>query len=414
MLSVAKTHISQIKPGMNLKRELVDENGRKLLPAGIKLTTSYITAIRNWGIEIVDIVEGVTEHPETTPPMRSDRKTTDIKSIIDKKFMNVDRHDPFIESLYSLATQRMERGREDNSPHLFTATPPSSVRQRQDHGATCSSIDQLLKSQITFLSLPGIYTKIINCMEDPMSSSSDIAKVISIDIGLSAKLLRLVNSALYGFPSSIDTISRAVTVIGFNQLSTLALGISVITAFRDISPQSIDMNGFWNHSLSVATLARSIGEHKGLSGERLFTAGMLHDIGRLVMFQQMPFQMEQAINLSIISGKSLYEAEIEINGFDHSKVGGALFKLWNIPKELTDIVRYHHTPLMAKNSPEETDILHLSDTIAVALDLGYSGSYFVPTVKAVKDKREWLKVKDLIRWLDKTENQVETIKTALK
>ena len=156
------------------------------------------------------------------------------------------------------------------------------------------------------------------------SSAQAIGDVIGADPALSARLLRLANSPYYGIPSRVETISRAVTILGMKELYSLALTVSVISAFKDIPNQLVNMASFWRHSVTCGVIARTIAEIKGLSDrETLFVAGLLHYIGRLLLYQRAPAHAMGVLACARRSGSLLFQAEKEVMGLDHAGNRGA-------------------------------------------------------------------------------------------
>jgi putative nucleotidyltransferase with HDIG domain len=212
------------------------------------------------------------------------------------------------------------------------------------------------------------------------SSASHIAETVSRDTSLLSRLLKLVNSSFYGFPSKIETVSRAVAIIGTKELSTLALGISVVQYFNGIPPEFVDMKNFWKHSVACGVYARLLASEKpGVSEERLFVAGLLHDLGKLVLYRRVPSLAREAMELSAEKRIPVCEAEREVLGFDHAQVGALLLKEWKIPVPLETAVRFHHSP-SGIPSALEPSLLNVADTLAIAMGMGKSGSSVVPEI----------------------------------
>jgi HD-like signal output (HDOD) protein len=190
----------------------------------------------------------------------------------------------------------------------------------------------LVKSAGSISSLPMIFNRINDAVNNPRSSIADIGRVISEDPGLTARLLRIVNSAFYSFPSKIDTISRAVTIVGTQQLRDLALATSVMKVFKGIPEDLINMEAFWCHSIGCGITARVLASHRREANlERYFVTGMLHDIGRLLLFMNLPKQSRAALMRCQQSEELLYQVERKEIGFDHATVGSALLQAWNLP-----------------------------------------------------------------------------------
>jgi len=208
-----------------------------------------------------------------------------------------------------------------------------------------------VRSLGTLPSLPDIFYKLTRIIEQPKSSAQDIGKVIERDPGLTARVLRLVNSALYAFPGKIDGIGRAIAMVGTEQVKNLALATSVISMFKRVPPGFITMRSFWSHSLATALAAREIGR---LCGDRnletLFVGGLLHDIGVLILLTHRSKQAVLAARLAKTNDISLSAAEHQVMGYDHAQAGGALLEAWNLPVGQRKVVAHHHDPQRATPS----------------------------------------------------------------
>lgn len=237
----------------------------------------------------------------------------------------------------------------------------------------------ILKGSVTVASPPTIYEKLVRVINNPRSSSGHVAAVIAEDAGLTARLLKIVNSAFFSFPRRIETVTHAVTVVGTSQIRDLALATSVMTLFRDVPRDLVDMQRFWQHSLAVGVTARVMAAHRREDNvERFFVAGLLHDLGRLLMFMRAGAQAGEAVALSESSGMPLYQAEREVFGFTHSQVGSALLDQWNFPGAFREAVAYHHKPRRATRYPVETAAVHVSDIISNTFQWGHGGEPRTP------------------------------------
>jgi len=217
------------------------------------------------------------------------------------------------------------------------------------------------------VTLPDVYLRINRLIEDPNSSSADIAKAVSQDASFTVKLLKLANSAVYNFSSSIDTVAKAVTLIGTSQIRSLALSLSVASSFEGMPNDLVSMRNFWKHSLLCALAARLLCKQaRRCDADALFTAGLLHDIGELIIFNRLPGQAKDALMLVLDSQEevSVPEAERQIIGFDHSAVGGALARQWNLPTVLQECIAWHHDPASAEKHPREVALIHIANTLA--------------------------------------------------
>lgn len=244
----------------------------------------------------------------------------------------------------------------------------------------------ILKGSVTVASPPTIYEKLVRVINNPRSSSSHVAAVIGEDAGLTARLLKIVNSAFFSFPRRIETVTHAVTVVGTSQIRDLALATSVMTLFRDVPRDLVDMQRFWQHSLAVGVSARVMAAHRREDNvERFFVAGLLHDLGRLLMFMRAGAECGEALALAESSGMPLNQAERQVFGFTHAQVGAALLDQWNFPGAFREATAYHHQPRRATRYPVETAAVHVADVMANTLRWGNGGEPRTPEL----DREAW-------------------------
>lgn len=245
-------------------------------------------------------------------------------------------------------------------------------------------IDSLIKSAVEVSSAMTIFNELNKAVNNPETSFSDIAGIINKDSGLSGRLLKIANSTFYSFPSKIETIKQAITVIGTNQLRDLVLATTVLKSFKGISKDLVDMDFFWRHCIACGLASRTIATYRReVNVDRFYVMGMLHEIGRLIIYIKIPKQAGDALHLAKNKGKLLHVAESEIIGFNHAEVGGELMKAWNLPDSLEEAVRYHHAPSKAKHYPSEAAVVHLADIFANAMQMGSSGEHFVSPLDPV-------------------------------
>ncbi len=238
----------------------------------------------------------------------------------------------------------------------------------------------LLQGYVDISSLPMMFVRITEAINNPRTSVQAISGIITEDPGMTARLLRIVNSAFYNFPRKIDTISRAVTIVGTQQLRDLALATSVLRMFKGIPKELVNMESFWRHSIACGAAARTLAAYRRESNiERFFVAGILHDLGRLVIFGKIPDLAREAIAMAETNNISLLQAERAVIGFDHALVGRALLQQWKLPNNLVDVVSYHHAPANSVAFPNETAIIHIADIFAHVLQLGSSGERAIPS-----------------------------------
>jgi len=229
-----------------------------------------------------------------------------------------------------------------------------------------SGIDRLV-------SLPEVSIRINHLLTSGDYTSSSLAKVIAHDSDISARLLRLVNSSFYGMPSRIDTIQRAVTIAGGTEVRNLVMATTAIKTFTGIPAELADMTLFWRHAVTTGVLAQSISEvGDTLHTERLFVAGMLHDLGRLVLYLTLPDQCRDVLYVTGGDEWILAETEQELIGFSHTEVGAELFKAWGLPEGLQTVALFHHQPQLAKDHQHDVAVVHIALAIARGHLAGFS------------------------------------------
>ncbi|MDH3452138.1 MAG: HDOD domain-containing protein, partial [Gammaproteobacteria bacterium] len=224
--------------------------------------------------------------------------------------------------------------------------------------------EQLVEDVSQLVSPPEVYYKLEGLINQPHASLDDIAKVVRTDLDLSARLLRIANSAFYGFPAKIESIPRALATIGTQQLRDLVLATTVVRLFSQIPFELINMNQFWRHSMHTGLLARSLARLTGEPNEeRFYLVGLLHDIGRLLLFLKLPGKAQEILLQSSEQHQPRYQLEIASLGYDHGELGAALLTSWRLPEAIIEPVRYHHLPSSASNYPVEAKLVCLANEL---------------------------------------------------
>ncbi len=270
------------------------------------------------------------------------------------------------------------------------------------------TLERLLEETSTVYSLPMFYERLNDAINHPRSSVDDISKIITEDQGLTARLLRLGNSPLFGCYAKVDSISKAVTIIGTQQLRDLALAASVMGVFKGIPEDLLNMTSFWRHSIACGIVARSLGVYRRESNvERLFVAGMLHDVGQVVLAAARPEISRELLEAQRDTGRFYLELEREWLGFDHAEVGGALLKKWKIPISIGEPVACHHTPESAEQFRLETALVHLADIICQSMEFGQGAECGVPPLDESAWERLGLSPHMLGAVLKQSESQIQ-------
>ena len=245
--------------------------------------------------------------------------------------------------------------------------PSSSSRS----GKSVSTPAELVSGVVRLVSLPEVCIRVNEMLDDPHASAADFGKVIGQDTGLTARLLKIVNSSFYGFPSRIETVSRAVTVIGLRELRGLVLAASAVETFSRIPSDVLNMVRFWRHSVYTGVVAQALAEQASvLHSERLFVAGLLHDIGKLIIAHRLPEAAADVQTRLQAAQQPDFVIERERLGFDHAEVGGELIRAWQMPASLGEAVRYHHDPLAARDYPLEAALVHIANSMTGLAERG--------------------------------------------
>lgn len=246
-----------------------------------------------------------------------------------------------------------------------------------DHIAV--TLDRLVEETSTVYSLPLFYERLNEAINHPRSSIDDISRIITEDQGLTARLLRLANSPMFGCYARVDSITKAVTIIGTQPLRDLALAASVMGVFKGIPEELMNMTSFWQHSIACGIIARSLAVFRRESNvERLFVAGMLHDVGQVVLAAARPEVSRELLETQRDTGRFYQDLERERLGFDHADLGGGLLKKWKIPVSISEPAACHHTPGAAEQFRIEAALVHLADVICEAMEFGRGAEYGVP------------------------------------
>ena len=210
------------------------------------------------------------------------------------------------------------------------------------------TVTDLLRGDIQLASPPTVYLALNNVVDNPTKTVRDAAYVIESDAALAARLLKIVNSAFYGFPSKVDSIARAITMIGTRELQNLVLATVVIERFSDLPGQLFSIHDFWAKNLRCAIIAKELDSQLGKKFHDVaFVCGLLHNIGQLVLYRRIPV-LAREIDLLLQSqlAEDVNEADIEqqVIGFDHFQVGAELCKLWKLPEVVIASILLHCYP----------------------------------------------------------------------
>jgi HD-like signal output (HDOD) protein len=219
----------------------------------------------------------------------------------------------------------------------------------------------LVQGAIELYSLPDIYMQLQQMIDDERFFAKDYVVVIAKDPALSARLLKIVNSSLYGFPARIETISRAITIIGIEELQNLVLATTVVDTFTAVPCELVDMTDFWLKSVTCGVIARLLAKKVSmLHYERLIVMGLLHNLGSMVLYSKMPDQSMQVLKSAMDTRQLIPELEQQIIGFTYADVSGELLKSWALPQSLVEAVACQLTPEKASEYQLDAQLLCLA------------------------------------------------------
>ena len=256
----------------------------------------------------------------------------------------------------------------------------------------------------TLPTLPGVISKLNALSNDEKSSVQEMAKIVSSDQVLSARILRLANSPSYGF-YRVSTISNAMILLGVNVVKSLALSSSI---FAIMEKNSV---GLWEHSLGVGVAANMLAKKLGLPEcEEISTAALLHDIGKVIVSIKCS-EAEQQIH-RLVRDRQLFilEAEREVVETDHAEIGGWLAKSWFLPDKLIEPLACHHDVLKSENHRVKTSVVHIADVLIKASDFGFSGDAYVPLIQKVAWNTLQLNEQILAELVEEIEDKLVEVK----
>lgn len=237
-------------------------------------------------------------------------------------------------------------------------------------------LDALISQIDKLPNLFNVGVLILKKIEDPKTQAKDLARIISIDQALTTQILKLCNSAQYGFSRKISNLQEAITKLGFKTLKSIVfVSISHGVLRREVGGYALEKDALWLNSITTAFYARKIAElAKYKDPDTAFTAGLLKDMGKIIISQYVKESHKDIIEKVEKEQITFYDAEIDILGYSHAEIGARVAENWNFPAELVDSIRYHHKPVEYKeNNPEIQKlvyIVHLADIMTILSGAG--------------------------------------------
>jgi putative nucleotidyltransferase with HDIG domain len=231
-----------------------------------------------------------------------------------------------------------------------------------------SELQQKILTSGDLPTLPAIALEVTRLAQSPLTGMSDLVRIIRNDPPLTAKILRVANSAFYGMPRRIESLNMALVVLGMREINSLVTCISVLKAFPGSTSRGFSRQEFWEHSAGCGEIARVIASklHIRLHGVE-FTAGLLHDVGKIVMDQYFHEDFMKTIDVARTEKLSSADAERKILGADHAEIGAWMADAWALPPAIVEAIRYHHQPHFAPEHKTLTAVVHLANLFTTAI-----------------------------------------------
>lgn len=246
---------------------------------------------------------------------------------------------------------------------------------------------EIISKMKSLPSMSGIAAKVLKLLDEPKSNAGEVERLLKQDPSLTANLLKLTNSAYFGIPSKIGSVRQAVVLMGWKKISKLVMAacVNAITD-RQILGYDLPPGMLWQHSIAVSVTAEGLmRELKIAESDEIFTAALLHDLGKLILGGFVEEELEE-IEKVAARGAPFQMAEQEVLGTDHAEIGGLMLESWSFPTELISAVRWHHDPDAAPQTSSMTDIVHVANVLClmIGIGIGVEGLHYEPSVLATK------------------------------
>ncbi len=281
------------------------------------------------------------------------------------------------------------------------ASRPDTLENSDLSIKTAAEYSDLLAKLQDMPTLPVIAMKVNELIADPNATSQDIAMILKQDQVLTAKILRLVNSSYYAVPGGVSDVQKALAFLGFNTVAQLVLSLSVFSMFSKFGDESLTMKDFWMHALAVAVCSEEIAKRwKLVKPEEAFTCGLLHDIGKLVIYEVDRERLSFILKKARESKKGFIDVERENDLLNHAYIGEMMATRWGLPQVVRQAIRYHHTDVskmasILASAKKVIQVVRLANTVVVKCGYGKSGDYSKGTIVAEMLEDLGLKIDDL-------------------
>ena len=248
-----------------------------------------------------------------------------------------------------------------------------------------ASLKKLIDKVVNLPTLPDVMTRIIRKVDDPSATANELVKIIEVDQALTVKILKIVNSSYYNLRQSISSIERAVVILGFNNIKSLALSTAIFETMGGEGTGEFDRANFWKHSIGCGVTTKALARKMGYEPDTLeeaFTAGLLHDIGKVLLDKFAHEEFNEVVKMVGEKDMLIIEAEREVLGADHTDMGYWLANRWGLPDSLKEVVSFHHEPEKAREFKELTGLVHFADILTRRKKIGSGGDNKIPQLNS--------------------------------
>jgi putative nucleotidyltransferase with HDIG domain len=244
-----------------------------------------------------------------------------------------------------------------------------------------------------------VYAQVEQLCKDPNVDADELAKVIETDPSITMKMLKLSNSAFFGFNREIKSVRDSVALLGNETVKNAVLSISIFEALKDQDQSAgLDKQEFWKHSAAVGSIVRFITKKMKIEREESFTSGILHDIGKVILDGLFSEFYAGVFKIVAEKKRHILEAEELALGLTHNKLGQELAESWGLPPRLIEAISYHHNPKKAQLDCELASLVHVADAVARNLDSGSGGDPYVPCIQQFALEQLAISAEDIISW----------------
>jgi len=245
-------------------------------------------------------------------------------------------------------------------------------------------MEYLIKNMGDLPTIPSVFVTVNKMLSDPHTSAFDVGQVVSSDQVIASKILKLANSAFYGFAGRVNTVPHAIAILGFNATKNVVLTTGVLSSLKLKEPiEGFNLAAFWKHSAAVGAMARLAAEEfYAQRKEEAFVAGILHDIGKLILAICSPEDFARCMDIAAKKGCLFSEAENEVLGICHTDIAAWINRRWNLPREIAAVMINHHKNIsVLSEHTRMVAIVKLADVLARGLQMGHPCDYSVPTLE---------------------------------